>query len=124
LLLLLLLLLLNRRLCRPGSIVGPQQQYLASIEARMFREGAEYRLRHRLPNPGAAGAVAAMSDDRSLNSLDGVLSTATGISNNTNTPSITGLSGSNSGSMTLEGRGVTPPLIIKGSYKNGKQPAG
>lgn len=39
------------RLCRPGSIVGPQQQYLASIEARMFREGAEYRLKHRLPAP-------------------------------------------------------------------------
>lgn len=45
------------RLCRPGSIVGPQQQYLASIEARMFREGMEYRLRHRLPNPAGSDEV-------------------------------------------------------------------
>ena len=47
------------RLCRPGSIVGPQQQYLASIEARMFREGMEYRLRHRLPNPAGSDEVSA-----------------------------------------------------------------
>jgi hypothetical protein len=44
------------RLCRPGSIVGPQQQYLESIEARMLKEGAEYRLRHRLPAPAYASA--------------------------------------------------------------------
>ena len=41
------------RLCRPGSIVGPQQQYLESIEERMLREGAEYRLKHRLPHPSS-----------------------------------------------------------------------
>lgn len=49
------------RLCRPGSIVGPQQQYLASIEARMFREGADYRLRHRLPNPAGSDEVRSRS---------------------------------------------------------------
>jgi hypothetical protein len=47
---------LIHRLCRPGSIVGPQQQYLESIEARMLKEGAEYRLRHRLPAPAYASA--------------------------------------------------------------------
>jgi protein-tyrosine phosphatase len=31
------------RICRPGCIVGPQQQYLLSIEARMFQEGAQFR---------------------------------------------------------------------------------
>ena len=41
--------------------MGPQQQYLASIEARMFREGMEYRLRHRLPNPAGSDEVSALS---------------------------------------------------------------
>jgi len=35
------------RLCRPGSVVGPQQQYLESIETRMYEEGDLYRERHR-----------------------------------------------------------------------------
>jgi cell division cycle 14 len=30
------------RICRPGSVVGPQQQYLATIEARMWSEGERY----------------------------------------------------------------------------------
>lgn len=37
------------RICRPGSIVGPQQQYLASIEQRMFQEGDAYRKRTSTP---------------------------------------------------------------------------
>lgn len=39
------------RICRPGSIVGPQQQYLMSIEARMFQEDAKYREKHKLVLP-------------------------------------------------------------------------
>lgn len=39
------------RLCRPGSVVGPQQQYLATIEQRMFKEGAMYRERHGVRPP-------------------------------------------------------------------------
>eukprot|EP01038_Epipyxis_sp_PR26KG_P004615 gene4615-6493_t len=38
------------RLCRPGSIVGPQQQYLASIESKMFSEGNLYRERNNITN--------------------------------------------------------------------------
>jgi hypothetical protein len=30
-------------ICRPGSVVGPQQQYLVSVEQMLFREGALYR---------------------------------------------------------------------------------
>jgi hypothetical protein len=37
--------------------VGPQQQYLESVEARMLQEGGEYRLRHRLPHPMSADEV-------------------------------------------------------------------
>lgn len=35
------------RVCRPGSVVGPQQQYLAQIEKRMMEEGARYRQDHQ-----------------------------------------------------------------------------
>lgn len=31
------------RVCRPGSVVGPQQQFLAELEPRMFMEGQRYR---------------------------------------------------------------------------------
>merc|ERR1712045_923852 len=30
------------RICRPGSVIGPQQIYLEEIQAKMYREGAEY----------------------------------------------------------------------------------
>jgi cell division cycle 14 len=33
------------RICRPGSIIGPQQQYMEEIQARMWREGDIYRER-------------------------------------------------------------------------------
>ena len=31
------------RVCRPGSVIGPQQQYMVEAEARMWREGAAFR---------------------------------------------------------------------------------
>jgi cell division cycle 14 len=36
------------RICRPGSVVGPQQQFLANVEAQMHREGQQYRQQHGL----------------------------------------------------------------------------
>lgn len=37
------------RLCRPGSIVGPQQQYLVSVESRLLQEGDSFRESRGLP---------------------------------------------------------------------------
>jgi cell division cycle 14 len=37
------------RMCRPGSVVGPQQQYLAVVEPRMVIEGNLYRERNGKP---------------------------------------------------------------------------
>jgi cell division cycle 14 len=31
------------RLCRPGSICGPQQQYLLELEEYLFNEGDKFR---------------------------------------------------------------------------------
>lgn len=31
------------RICRPGSVVGPQQQFLSSIEEKLKREGEQFR---------------------------------------------------------------------------------
>lgn len=39
------------RLCRPGSIVGPQQQYLVCQEDRLIAEGAVFREKHRVSLP-------------------------------------------------------------------------
>jgi cell division cycle 14 len=38
------------RICRPGSVVGPQQQYLVSIEARLRAEGETFRRRNEATN--------------------------------------------------------------------------
>ena len=34
------------RICRPGAVVGPQQQYLCSIEDKLKMEGAQYAAKH------------------------------------------------------------------------------
>ena len=31
------------RVCRPGSVIGPQQQFLVDAEERLWREGAVFR---------------------------------------------------------------------------------
>ncbi len=39
------------RVCRPGSVIGPQQHFLESIQARMWEEGAAFRRTKQLPRP-------------------------------------------------------------------------
>ena len=43
------------RICRPGSVVGPQQQYLMSVEEKLKQEGQAYREKHKLLAPTPAG---------------------------------------------------------------------
>lgn len=48
------------RTCRPGSVIGPQQHYLADVQDELWRLGDAYRRRHG-PMPGfvdAPGAAA------------------------------------------------------------------
>lgn len=48
------------RICRPGCVVGPQQQYLESIQEKMWEEGARYRARGGVGRR-EEGAVARLS---------------------------------------------------------------
>lgn len=41
------------RICRPGSVIGPQQHYLRDVEAMMWRAGESFR-QARLPEPSSA----------------------------------------------------------------------
>jgi len=34
------------RICRPGSVLGPQQQYLLEMEDKLLKKGEEYRKEH------------------------------------------------------------------------------
>lgn len=36
------------RLCRPGCVVGPQQQYISVMENKLRKDGEEYRLRRQI----------------------------------------------------------------------------
>jgi hypothetical protein len=45
------------RVCRPGCVVGPQQQYIAVMEQKLLREGEEYRLRRHLPATSSFQAI-------------------------------------------------------------------
>jgi len=52
------------RICRPGSIIGPQQHYLEEVQAEMWRQGDLYREKHG-PMPGyEADIFAEHADDR------------------------------------------------------------
>jgi len=46
------------RICRPGSVLGPQQQFLCQMEDKFIRKGVEYRLTH------------GMNDDHCLHLLE------------------------------------------------------
>jgi hypothetical protein len=40
------------RMARPGSVIGPQQHFLADVEERLWRMGEIYRRQHGGPPPG------------------------------------------------------------------------
>ena len=48
------------RVCRPGSVIGPQQQYLAEIESRMWAEGEAFRRRRAEAYVGGAVALSSL----------------------------------------------------------------
>eukprot|EP00607_Mallomonas_marina_P011031 CAMPEP_0182421264 /NCGR_PEP_ID=MMETSP1167-20130531/6576_1 /TAXON_ID=2988 /ORGANISM="Mallomonas Sp, Strain CCMP3275" /LENGTH=518 /DNA_ID=CAMNT_0024598219 /DNA_START=110 /DNA_END=1666 /DNA_ORIENTATION=- len=57
------------RIVRPGSVIGPQQQYMKDMQARLWREGESYRERMGGPGVGmmppgrSPNAVRVMSDE-------------------------------------------------------------
>ena len=54
------------RICRPGSVIGPQQQYLESMQSIMWREGekfqAEQGLEQSLPTPSSVATTPPCDD--------------------------------------------------------------
>ena len=48
------------RLCRPGSVIGPQQNFLGDMEKRMWREGEAHRRRGPESPPPASAMSTAM----------------------------------------------------------------
>lgn len=83
------------RICRPGSVVGPQQQFLSSIEEKLKREGDQFRaLKTQIQNQNLPHDL---KRDYSNNSA----STAT-----TNSTF--------SSSLKEESRSLTPPLTTNG----------
>ena len=51
------------RICRPGSVIGPQQHFLCEMEQRMWMDGHNFRAKHglppsdRAPQPVAGGSA-------------------------------------------------------------------
>ncbi len=50
------------RVCRPGSVIGPQQHFLAEIQEHMWREGEAYR--RVKGGTGAGGGTSATYHER------------------------------------------------------------
>jgi cell division cycle 14 len=46
------------RVCRPGSVIGPQQHYLEDVQARMWEEGDAFRASRTLPQPAPGSPLA------------------------------------------------------------------
>ena len=55
------------RLCRPGSVIGPQQNFLCDMEKRMWREGDAYR-RTTQGSPEAGGSPGAGTSSAGMSS--------------------------------------------------------
>ena len=52
------------RICRPGSIIGPQQDFLKQNESRLWQEGDDYRKEHDcVPGNVVGGELPLLSDD-------------------------------------------------------------
>lgn len=52
------------RLCRPGSVIGPQQNFLVDLEKRMWKEGEAFRKRGQ--GGGASGSPSLAQQMRSM----------------------------------------------------------
>ena len=52
------------RICRPGSIIGPQQQFLAIIQAQMWEEGDVFRRRNKERAAGGGASPTAAEQQR------------------------------------------------------------
>lgn len=87
------------RICRPGCVVGPQQQYLMSVEARLMEEGQRWREKRgvRSPFPSYAHVAAAA-------------------------PGIPNVSRSNSGGVPVDDAVVSPLLRLKASSVSNMNP--
>jgi hypothetical protein len=46
------------RVCRPGTVIGPQQQFLEEIQHQMWEEGEQFRKARELPLPVADSLLA------------------------------------------------------------------
>jgi len=67
------------RINRPGSVIGPQQIYLEEIQAKMYREGDEYRRKlgisnESIGNHGSSGNQASSSSVRQPGTPSALLS--------------------------------------------------
>ena len=51
------------RICRPGAILGPQQQYLCDMEGMMFSQGEPFNLKYRTAPSRVHMSVSKMSDE-------------------------------------------------------------
>jgi len=63
------------RLCRPGSVIGPQQNFLSEMEIRMHREGQA----HRKGGAGGAQRAAPAAAPSAASAADGTAATLEGL---------------------------------------------
>ena len=59
------------RICRPGSIIGPQQHYLRDMQERMWREGEAYRQQRAKESPRMRGMYPSSDSDTHMRSSSG-----------------------------------------------------
>ena len=74
------------RLCRPGSVIGPQQNFLQEMEKRMHKEGDVHR--KRAPGGGVPPSMADPSSDQGTSaSMEGLSVASSAARANTTSPS-------------------------------------
>jgi cell division cycle 14 len=78
------------RICRPGSIIGPQQHFLEMIQDQMWREGEEFRTRVRAGELSISTSLSAALSGLAVSTGDAADSVAAGSSSSASASSSSG----------------------------------
>ena len=54
------------RICRPGSIIGPQQHFLQEVQAQMWKDGEEFRSSSKRDGPASPGSESKRKKRKSI----------------------------------------------------------
>jgi protein-tyrosine phosphatase len=111
------------RICRPGSIIGPQQHFLEMIQDQMWREGEEFRTRVRAGELSISASLSAALSGLAVSTGDAADSVAAGSSSSASASSSSGRTTSSTPSSAAAASSPKPSRVITDVHDRSNQAA-